>query len=366
MVARPPAHRRKYSRGLRALSPDLTHLSPFPSIWEMLAKIRGMRLILTIGLAVILTGAAPPARAQFGGGPRLADGILAVVNDAIITSQQVNLGIAQDELFLREQYYRSQPEVYRNKLIDLRNNRIDNLIEKQIILHYFKTTATNVPESAIDEVVQDEIHDRYPDRVQLTKNLERDGITMEEFKKNLRDQIIVGEMARQFIPQPIISPVKVENYYLENRAKYKVEDEVRMRMIVLNKGPNETADATRKRGDEILSLLRRGTSFAELAVSYSEGSQRAEGGETGWMELSKLNNAILDAVNQLKPGETTGLVESPEACFLVLLEDRHAAHIKPLDEVRTEIEKTLKSVEMTRLRKQWIERLKAKTYIQYF
>ena len=221
-----------------------------------------------------------------------------------------------------------------------------------------------MPESLLDEAVQDEIHDRYPDRVQLTKNLERDGITLEEFKKNLRDQIIVSEMARQFIPQPIISPVKVENSYLENRDKYKVEDEVRMRMIhVLNKGPNETADATRKRGDEILSLLRRGTSFAELAVSYSEGSQRAEGGETGWMELTKLNHAILDAVTKLKPGETTGLVETPEACFLVLLEDRHpAAHIKPLDEVRTEIEENVEERQKsTRLRRQWIERLKAKT-----
>ena len=77
----------------------------------MLAKIRGMLAFLTIGLTVILSGAAPPARAQFGGGPLLADGILAVENDAIITTQQVNLGIAPDEAFLRDQYYRSQPEV---------------------------------------------------------------------------------------------------------------------------------------------------------------------------------------------------------------------------------------------------------------
>jgi peptidyl-prolyl cis-trans isomerase SurA len=79
-----------------------------------------------------------------------------------------------------------------------------------------------------------------------------------------------------------------------------------------------------------------------------------------------LNKAILEGVNKLQPGQTTGLIETPEACFLVLLEDRHAAHIRPLDEVRDEIEKTLKGQESARLRKKWIERIKAKTYVQYF
>ncbi len=60
------------------------------------------------------------------------------------------------------------------------------------------------------------------------------------------------------------------------------------------------------------------------------------------------------------------MVETPEAYFLLLLEDRHPAHVKPLNEVRNDVEKTLKNQEMERLRRKWIERLRAKTYIGTF
>jgi len=50
----------------------------------------------------------------------------------------------------------------------------------------------------------------------------------------------------------------------------------------------------------------------------------------------------------------------------MLVEDRRPEHIKPLNEVRDDIEKTLLAQESDRLQKQWIERLKKKTFYRYF
>ena len=50
----------------------------------------------------------------------------------------------------------------------------------------------------------------------------------------------------------------------------------------------------------------------------------------------------------------------------MLVEQKRTAHAKPLDDVRDEIEKNLRAQEQARLEKQWIDRLKAKTFILYF
>jgi parvulin-like peptidyl-prolyl isomerase len=68
----------------------------------------------------------------------------------------------------------------------------------------------------------------------------------------------------------------------------------------------------------------------------------------------------------LKPGEKSGVIETPEACYLMLVEDKRPEHIKPLNEVRDDIEKTLLAQEGNRLQKQWIDRLKKKTFVRYF
>jgi len=97
-----------------------------------------------------------------------------------------------------------------------------------------------------------------------------------------------------------------------------------------------------------------------MARAYSEGSSRADGGETGWEDLSVVNKVLVAEINKLKPGQHSDVIEAPEGFYLLLLEDRHPAHFKPLNEVRTQIERQLASAETERLSKQWIERLKKK------
>jgi hypothetical protein len=60
------------------------------------------------------------------------------------------------------------------------------------------------------------------------------------------------------------------------------------------------------------------------------------------------------------------VVETPDACYLMLVEQTRLAHVKPLADVRDQIEKNLRAQEQSRLEKQWIAKLKAKTFILYF
>jgi aspartyl-tRNA synthetase len=60
------------------------------------------------------------------------------------------------------------------------------------------------------------------------------------------------------------------------------------------------------------------------------------------------------------------VIQTPESDYLMLVEDKRSAHVKPLGEVRDDIEKTLRTQEQARIQKQWIDSLKDKTFVRYF
>ena len=296
----------------------------------------------------------------------LANGIQAVVHDSVVTSQDVEtytLPLVQD---LRREY-RNQPEAFDKKLAETLKENLEFLLERQLILHDFKTAGYNLPESILDEEVDKRMRARYGDRARLTKTLQAQGDTYEKFRKRVRDQIIVEVLqAKNVSSEIIISPHKIEAFYIEHKDQFKTEDEVKLRMIVLNKSSEAEARQTRQLAGEILSKIKEGAAFAEMASVYSQGSQRSQGGDWGWVEKSVLRKELADAAFSLKPGEVSSVIETPEACYLMLVEERRAAHVKALSDVRDEIEKTMLAQERTRLQKQWIERLRKKTFVRYF
>jgi parvulin-like peptidyl-prolyl isomerase len=164
----------------------------------------------------------------------------------------------------------------------------------------------------------------------------------------------------------LISPHKVETYYSEHKDDFKEDDQVKLRMIVLTNAPDTDTTQTRKLADEILAKLNQGASFADMATIYSQGSQARNGGEWDWVEKSVLRKELADVAFTLKPGEKSGVIETPGAFYIMQVEDRKAAHVKPLSEVRDEVERLLLAKERTRLQQLWIDKLRKKTFIREF
>ncbi len=163
----------------------------------------------------------------------------------------------------------------------------------------------------------------------------------------------------------MISPYKIEKYYLDNKDKYQVQDQVKLRMIVIAKTA-ENSSLARPIAEEVVKKLDNGATFAEMAGVYSDGSQRAQGGDWGWVERSVLKKELADVAFGLKPGARSEIIETPEACFIMLIEEARLKHVKPVAEVREEIDKALLAQERQRLYQQWIDRLKAKSFVRYY
>ena len=86
----------------------------------------------------------------------------------------------------------------------------------------------------------------------------------------------------------------------------------------------------------------------------------------GWGDRSALRKDLADAAFALKPGEHSGIIDASDAFYVMMVEDAQAAHYTPLAEVRGQIEKELTDSERSRLERQWIEKLKKKTFWRYF
>src|SRR5262245_62118264 len=288
----------------------------------------------------------------------LVDGVAVIVNDKVITYQDIEVFVAQEMELLERQFF-SQPETLEKRKMALRTDGLEQLVERQLILHEFKAEGYNLPESYLTDVVNERIKQRFGDRATATKTLKENGLTLEGFRQRIRDDIIVEALRQKNVSSEfIISPHKVETYYAQHTNDFAVKDEIKLRRIILNKPPNGSPEQTRKIAEEILAKLNEGVPFAEMAGVYSDGPDRLKGGDYDWVEPGKLLKALADAVANLKPGQRTGIIDTPGAYFILLLEDKRPAHIKSLPEVRDEIERSLRVQEINRLQKKWIERLK--------
>ncbi len=317
-----------------------------------------MKYIILI--LVLLVAFASPTVAQ----PTDVNGIAVIVNDTIVTYKDLENSI-RDDISALERRYGSQPAVLDQKIKDLRGARTQELVEYQLVLQEFKTAGYNLPESFIENRIQED-QKKYENRLVLIKTLQSQGVTYEGYRQKIRERTILELMFRQKFPaDPTISPSKIESYYVENLELFRLPDQVKLRMIVLTDQSKENISSL-KMGQEILTQIDAGADFSEMARVYSKGSQASEGGNWGWVDRKTLREDLAKVAFALKPGRHSEPISTPDGVYLMKVEEVRMSHIRPLSETQQEVEQTLKTRESRRLRDQWINRLKSKAFIRYY
>lgn len=351
-------------------------------------------------------------------GAQLVNGIEAVVDDSVITYHEVTL----KNPLLYEQaiaQFRNDRTGLEQRLNQIRAENLDLLVKNQLILHDFKSSGYSLPESVLDDLVQEKIKSRFHDRATLTKSLEEEGMTYEKFRQQIREQFIVEAMRSQKVSQEkiIISPHKIEDYYANHKDEFKVENEVKLRAIVLKSSDDTNAPPADRLANEILLKLNEGAPFEDLAKLYSQGDKRNVGGDWGWYEQSTLNKGLADVIHGVPAGkyshvfsrsnpgddywiylyedcrptlgrhygldgqthkqkmleerhfdDASALTNLPAAneFYLLKVEEAKPEHIKALSEVRDTIEKNLLDDERSRMEKQYLDKLRKKTFVKRY
>jgi len=301
------------------------------------------------------------------------DGIIEVVNNSIITKLQVEEGIAGPVKTLRAVYGPNSSNFW-FKVRQYQQEELDALERKHLILDDFARGAysTNWVDDEVNKMLKEDLKKNYEgSEIKLTQTLQAEGRTKEQYRKEMRERVIVDELAHYHsVGKIIISPAAIEKYYYDHLDEFKVEDQVKLRTICIAPAAGDPPGTAKALAAEIMRKIDGGIPFADMARECSADQYRSAGGDWGrWVERSEMLAPLAEAAFSLKPGQR-GQVEVTDErtkatdCYLLLVEDARPAHVRPLSEVEDAIDGVLHVQRGSVLLEQWIKRLRAKSQTQ--
>ena len=323
-----------------------------------------IRVAVLSVLSLAFAGSALAQRAE------VIDGIAAIVNNDVVTISQVRDLIGARERSLREVYRGPELE---SKIKEMRTGAINDLIDRQLILQEFKKLSAKgaaIPEYVIDDRVQAVIREEFGgDRAAFVRTLQAQGYSVTRFKEVEREKIIIQAMRQSKVDSNfVISPTQIQAYYDKNRSAYATPEQVKLRMIVIREGSaGDVPDVGSKKelAEEIRQKVAGGAEFDRMAQMYSEDETTQQaGGDWGWIERNTLNEQLTNVAFSLRPGEVSPVVGIENTYYIMMVDAKRSAAVKPIGDVREEIEKNLIQQERSKAQQRWLETLRQKAYIK--
>lgn len=299
-------------------------------------------------------------------GEEMLDGLAAVVNDEPITISRVWEQIGPKRRAARETL---RGEELASKLQQLQKEALDELIDRKLIVDYFKQKGYQLPAYILEDRIATIIREEHQgDRTAFSRKLASFGYTMERFRKEEMDKIIVASMRRQAVKtNPVISAERLRAFYKEHVAEFSSPEKVHLRMIVLRSSERGSPEEKIRFLEEVRTKVKEGSKFEELARLYSEDADTAKkGGDWGWIEADTLNETLSKTAFALKPGKTSDPVSIGTTVYLLYCEERQNKAVQTFEESRDTIEKVIQAQDRQKAYEEWIAGLRKKAYIKVF
>jgi len=192
-----------------------------------------------------------------------------------------------------------------NGIPDLRVAR-DRLIEKKILLTEAKAKGITVSDEEVEKALEDLMKKSgFNNLEDFKKALEREGLTLDEVKEKLREQLLVAKL----IAREVKSKVEVTDQEVEKFCQ-KIESKPLREVYYIYARDEATAE-------KALSLLNQGEPFEKVARELSQDRATAErGGYIGRVARGMLVKPLDEAVWSLEPGQYK-LVRTESGFFIV-------------------------------------------------
>lgn len=325
------------------------------------------RFVLTL---VVILATSLSIRHVHAEGAEVIDGVAAIVNNEVITISQVRELIGTRERAMREGY--NGPDLA-DKIKEMRLAALKDLVDRQLIIQEFRKMqekGANIPDHVVDDRVQGIIREEFAgDRAAFVRTLQAQGYTLTRFKEIEKEKIIVQALRQSKMTESfLVSPNQIQSFYDKNRPAYTLPEQVKLRMIVLREGNSGDIISGANKdqvAEEIREKLKTGAEFDRMAQMYSEDeATRDAGGDWGWIERSTLNEQLSKTAFTLKPGEISPIIKVQNSLYILTVEARKNASVKPLGEVREEIENTLMQKERMKSQQRWMDGLRQKAFIK--
>jgi len=297
---------------------------------------------------------------------KYTNGIAAVVEDRIITLEELRLEVAPlVPQIRRDSIGRAD---FDRKIEEVTREVLQNLVDRILIIRDFRRSKYQIPPTYIDNELDDYITKEFNgDRSEFVRFLKSQGKSMRQFREELTERIIVNFMRSQnSTSYSEISPQRIETFYQKHKFKFIEEKGVRLRVIVLAPIPNEGHDVLKQTANAIMNELAAGEGFAQLAKKYSDDPSADEGGLWPWYGRNELKKDLATAAFSLEKGSYSQPIELDGYIYILYVEDKREEGVKEIEKVRNEIEAAIAARLARESQQQWLEKLRKDAYIKYF
>ena len=139
-------------------------------------------------------------------------------------------------------------------------------------------------------------------------------------------------------------------------------DRIKLQHILIRVGTRSEEEASAF-AQSLFEKIKAGASFTEIATANSEGSEAKEGGDMGWIEKGQLMGEIDEKIFALNEGEITAPIPTALGYHIFKVVERERSSVKPLSEVRTQIQDIILKDKMKERLENWLKNLKKNAYI---
>ncbi|HSH26952.1 MAG TPA: peptidylprolyl isomerase, partial [Wenzhouxiangella sp.] len=195
---------------------------------------------------------------------------------------------------------------------------LERLIMQRLQVLRAEQTGIRVSDVDVDNALNQVAQQNNLPLSQLRQVLEADGIDFEEFRREIRNEIMVSRLQQRVVnSMDPISSTEIDILLASDRFSSQEYLLSQIVIAVPDSAAPEQVRAAQSRVEEIYRQLDEGMAFSAAAISYSQGPDALEGGDVGWRNASALPRAFADAIQDLEPGDVTEPLRTP-AGFVIL------------------------------------------------
>jgi peptidyl-prolyl cis-trans isomerase SurA len=296
----------------------------------------------------------------------VVDRIVAVVNNDIITLYDLNRAFAPYVKNIKALQY--PPEKERQTLFNVRQDILNQLVDSMLADQQIKRVRITVSEKEINNAIERFKESRQLTDEQLRLGLESQGMSMEDYRKEIKDQILRAKLVnREVKAKTVITKEDINKYYESHREKYAGEKKYYLWNMYIKvpsgSGSLEWNNA-RNKMEAMLARLKQDQSFVQLVDELKRSPSVVQGMDLGFYSPADLAEQLRQVVQKMSAGDYSPVLETNFGYQIIYVQKIEESQAKTLEAVEAEIEQTLFKETVDNKYQQWLEELRAKSHIR--
>jgi peptidyl-prolyl cis-trans isomerase SurA len=316
---------------------------------------------------LLLVAGVMASPAAFGG-DTIIEEIVARVNNQIITRTEYLR--SKDEL--RKEAVQQDPVNAEKIIADRDKDVLRDLIDQQLLLAKGKDLGITADTDLIKKLDQMRKDMNLDSMEELEKAAQAQGVSFEDFKQNMRNQIITQQViGKEVGSRLVISKEEQQKFYEEHKSEMDQPEQIRLSEILVStdKKPNDTRDdaavlqAAQAKADSLLDQIKKGAKFEDIAKKDSDGPSAAQGGDLGYFKRGALAKELEDTTFAMKPGDVSAVTRTKQGFIILKVTEHHEAGVPPFSQVEARIQDAVYMQKLQPALREYLTKLREDAFI---